>query len=572
MPNIVFILIRRIRLPLILLICAYAISILGFVLIPGQDDEGNLWQMDFFHAFYFVSFMGTTIGFGEIPYAFTDAQRMWALFSIYTTVIAWLYGIGSLLSLLQEPAFRALMTESGFRRALHRINEPFYLICGYGDTGSLLVRALADAGIRSVVIDHSQHRINSLELEDLLFVVPGLCADAAVPENLLKAGLKHKNCITVIALTNSDHCNLKISITAKLLQPKLLTIARAETHETEANISSFGTEQVINPFDTFAGRLALALQSPNMYLLFQWMTSVPNEALEKPTYTPKGIWILCGFGRFGKAVYQRLVDAGLSVTVIEAAPEKTQAPTGTLIGVGTEARTLHDADILNAVGIVAATDDDADNLSILMTAKQLNPDLFSVARQNFKENDEIFDAANADLIMKRGSIIAHKIFAFVTTPLIAKFLDLAKEKNNTWASELVARIYKIVSNHSPNRWTIEIKSIEAPAISMAIANNQRIPLHVFLRDPRNRKEHLACLPLMLNRGRDNILLPDGSEILHKGDKLLFCGQASAKKHMEWVARNYNVLNYVLTGQEHSSNLLTHLLNKMKENSSPESHH
>ena len=60
--------------------------------------------MNFFHAFYFVSFMGSTIGFGEIPYAFTDAQRAWVLITIYTSVVAWLYTIGTLLSLIQDQA------------------------------------------------------------------------------------------------------------------------------------------------------------------------------------------------------------------------------------------------------------------------------------------------------------------------------------------------------------------------------------------------------------------------------------------------------------------------------------
>jgi len=561
MPNIIFILLRRIRIPLIILISVYAISILGFVLIPGQDDNGNSWRMDFFHAFYFVSYMGTTIGFGEIPYAFTDAQRMWALFTIYGTVIAWLYGIGSLLSLLQEPAFRKLMTESSFRRDLKRINEPFYLVCGYGDTGSLLVTALSDAGIRSVVIDMDQDRINTLALEDNLFVIPGLCADASVPGNLLKAGLKHKNCIAVIALTNSDNCNLKVAITAKLLKSHVLTIARAETHEAEANIESFGTELVINPFDTFAGRLALALQSPSKYLLFEWMTSVPNEKLPEPAFTPKGTWILCGFGRFGKAVYNKLLDANLKVIVIEADPEFTNAPQGTIVGVGTEAKTLLEADVLQAAGIVAATDDDANNLSILMTARQLNDDLFIVARQNLKENDEIFHASKSDLIMKRGSIIANKIFAIVTSPLLAEFFTLASKKNNEWANEIVSRISGIVAESSPGRWVLEIKSYEAPAVSLAIANGIQVPLSVFLCDPRNRADRLECLPLMLKRGRETILLPDEHEILLKGDQLLFCGQIRVKSHMDWIARNHNVFNYVLTGKERSSNLLSRLLVK-----------
>ncbi|MFN2330165.1 MAG: hypothetical protein ABR612_14750, partial [Chromatocurvus sp.] len=64
MEHLIFLILRRLRRPLIALLCAYALSVLGFVLIPGADDTGAPWRMDFFHAFYFVSFMGSTIGFG----------------------------------------------------------------------------------------------------------------------------------------------------------------------------------------------------------------------------------------------------------------------------------------------------------------------------------------------------------------------------------------------------------------------------------------------------------------------------------------------------------------------------
>ncbi|RRQ20972.1 ion channel [Thiohalobacter thiocyanaticus] len=83
MQEIIFLVFRRMRRPLIAIITAYAVSVLGFTLIPGRDDAGNVWHMDFFHAFYFVSYMGSTIGFGEIPYPFTTAQRAWATLTIY---------------------------------------------------------------------------------------------------------------------------------------------------------------------------------------------------------------------------------------------------------------------------------------------------------------------------------------------------------------------------------------------------------------------------------------------------------------------------------------------------------
>ena len=141
--NIVFFLIlRRMRAPLLVLSAVYCLATLGMTLVPGQDDAGNVWYMDFFHAFYFVTFMGTTIGFGEIPYPFTDAQRFWSLISIYMTVVAWLYAIGKLLALIQDETLRRAFVGVQFEHAVSRIREPFYLVCGYGDTGSKLVDAL----------------------------------------------------------------------------------------------------------------------------------------------------------------------------------------------------------------------------------------------------------------------------------------------------------------------------------------------------------------------------------------------------------------------------------------------
>ena len=143
-------------------------------LITGVDDQGSPWRMDFFHAIYFVSFLGTTIGLGEIPYAFTDAQRMWTTFIIYAAVVSWLYAIGSILTLVQDQAFRRVLEFTSFARKVRRLQEPFYIICGYGDAASQLVRELSEHYIRSVVIDREREKILDLEVEDLPFYVPGL--------------------------------------------------------------------------------------------------------------------------------------------------------------------------------------------------------------------------------------------------------------------------------------------------------------------------------------------------------------------------------------------------------------
>ena len=56
-------------------------------------------HMNLFHSFYFFTYSATTTGFGEIPYAFTDQQRLWATVCLYMGVVAWLYAISSIIRL-----------------------------------------------------------------------------------------------------------------------------------------------------------------------------------------------------------------------------------------------------------------------------------------------------------------------------------------------------------------------------------------------------------------------------------------------------------------------------------------
>ncbi len=549
MDKVIFLFLRRMRSPLLVLIAAYAISILGMVLVPGVDDQGRTWHMDFFHAIYYVSYMATTIGFGEIPYPFSDAQRLWTMVAIHLSVIAWLYAIGKILTLMQDPTFQNVVGEQSFARTIRRLREPFYIVCGYGDTGALLVRALARRGTRAVVIDRNQERINELELEDLGIYVPGLCADASLALHLSAAGLTHPNCHGVVALTDDDEANLKVAIATKLLNPRLKVLCRAESHDIEANMASFGTDRIINPFDTFGDRLALALHSPGAHLLHQWLTSVPDTPLPEPLYPPHGKWVLCGYGRFGQAVRHGLAREGVEAVIVEANAAMTAGCADQCVaGRGTEAPTLEAAGVREAVGIVAGTDNDANNLSIVMTARELNPQLFMVARQNRHDHDAVFQAARLPLVMHRSEIIAETILAHLVTPVLPLFLQQAREQSNAWANEVVSRISAVAGETVPEVWAVRLRPGDANALLAALAAGE-VRLEQLLRDPRDRGRRLDGLPLLRLREGVVELMPAPELALAAGDEILFCGRRRARERMGWVLQNANVLRYVLTGEE-----------------------
>ncbi|MDM8565402.1 NAD-binding protein [Candidatus Halobeggiatoa sp. HSG11] len=552
MNTVTFLIMRRMRTPLLVLLTVYAIAIVGMTLMPGKDNEGNLWYMDFFHASYFVSYMGSTIGFGEIPYEFSRLQRMWVIISMYLTVIAWIYAIGALLALLQDEALRHTIIERRFARIVNNIHEPFYLICGYGDTGQALVSALEEKLMRSVVIEIQQERINVLTIENYSVYVPKLCADVSKPIHLVEGGLKNTNCAGVVAITNDNLANLHVAITAKLLRSEITVIGRVDSREVAANMDSFGTDYIINPFDIFARKLHTALHTPDLLLLHECLTNSLNiESCESISPPQQGLWVLCGYGRFGKAVYEQFKNAtNIQLIVIEAMPNRTGYPAkGEFVtGRGTEAHTLQQAHIEQAVGIVAGTDDDVNNLSIVMTAKELNPKLFVVIRQNKTDNQIIFTAAKADIVMQPSKIIASHIRVLLTTPSLVDFMRIIKHSGKqVGMRELLQHIKKdILHDTKPDMWEMTVNPEQTPTIDKKLSANQEITMDCLLRNPRNRNEMLECLPLLLIRGERKILLPDRNQSLAIDDKILWCGKHGVNKWMEWTLQDQFILDYLIS--------------------------
>ncbi|MDO9450302.1 MAG: NAD-binding protein [Rugosibacter sp.] len=544
-----FIVLRRMRAPIIALVALYAVAVFGLTLVPGVDADGNpAPPMSFFHAFYFISYTATTIGFGEIPNAFSDAQRMWVIVCIYLTVVSWSYAVITLIALLQDKGFQNTLTVNRFMRRIRRLKEPFYLICGCGETGSLIARNFDRIGQAFVVLEKDELRVQELDLQDFKTDTPALAADAMLPDNLLLAGLKHPKCRGVLAVTNDEQANLGIAIAVRLLNPKIPVIARARSPSIAANMASFGTDYIINPFERFAEHLAEAVAAPERFRLVELLTGLPETLIPEPHRPPCGHWILCGYGRFGRAVAERLQAAGTTLTVID--PKQIDADRN-IVGDGTEAVTLRQAGIDAALGIIAGTDDDVNNLSIAVTAKQLKPELFVVVRQNLAANGELFRAFNADFCMVPSRIVAQESIAILTTPLLARFLGLLHDQDEIWCRALVFRLQAICDGMIPTVYGIRLNASEAPAVWHALMYRRGISLGEILLDSTDRTQSLAAVPLLIERDNDVYLLPNANFKLVAGDHLLFASSLAVLDKLNLTLQNANELDYVLDGENDS---------------------
>ncbi|WP_116451268.1 potassium channel family protein [Blastococcus litoris] len=542
----IFLILRRMRAPLIVLIVIFSVSVLGLTVIPGQDADGDPLRMGFFDAFYVMSYTATTIGFGEIPYPFTYNQRMWVTISIYLTVIGWAYAIGSLLALLQDRAFRSALALQHFSRKVARLREPFLLIAGYGRTGELLGHSFDALGRRFVVLDRDNERIDGLELDSYHADVPGLTADARDPGHLAVAGLGHACCEAVVALTDDEEANLAIVMAAALLRPDLPVIARVTSRTIAERMQAFGSPATVNPFDRFGDHLRLALRAPASYQLLTWLESGPGAALPERGSPPRsGRWIVCGYGRLGRELTNDLRAEGLEVTVIESGrPDVEDADL--LVGDGSDPWVLAQADLDRAVGLVAGTDNDTTNLSLVAAARRSNPALFLAARQNRAASAPLFAAMEVDALLVPTEVVAHEVYAQLSTPLLWRFLRDMPAQGDEWAATIVDRLKGLCGTHLQALWKVRLTAQEAPALGWWLDGDDA-RLGQLLRNPEDRDEPLHAFVLLVMRDREVILAPEDDFVLRPGDELLLGGWAAARRALDTILLVPGVLEYLVTG-------------------------
>jgi Trk K+ transport system NAD-binding subunit len=346
------------------------------MLIEGRDPNGNPYYMNFFDAFYFVSYMASTIGFGEAPYEFTYPQRMWVSACIYLTVIGWFYGIGTIIALIQDKRLAREISITRYKNKVESLTEEFIIILGYNNVTKNIIHRLNEENIRVVVIDKDENKINELELENFNPEVPAIAAEATDPNILKISGIHKKNCKAVVALFENDAKNAKVALMSKLLNKKVDVIVKSTTKEHTEHLQNIGIRHIENPFKIISKRMYLALTKPHIWILEMWVFGHILK-IKKREILPYGKYIICGYGRMGHALEHWLKKAGIKTIFIDIVSTKYQEEKqSSIYGDAEDIETLLSAGIKDANAIIAATKDDLINLTILSTARKLNPKMW----------------------------------------------------------------------------------------------------------------------------------------------------------------------------------------------------
>ncbi len=551
LSRITFIVMREMRSPLIALLIVYSISILGLVFMPGIEIKGETQYMSIFHAYYFMTFTATTTGFGEIPVEFSNTQRMWVILCLYVSVITWLYAIGSIIRLLQNPFFVRALAEWRFSRRVQRIQKPFVILCGFGDTGSVLTRGLSDYGMPAVIIDSDEERIKALQLRNYTVAMPGLCGDASVPKHLLEAGLRRGNCKAIIAITNNEEVNLKIAALARFLNPEIGIISMSKVEVFEETLATLGGEvHIVDPFKTFAKVLAAAMNNPGFYSFNNWLVRDKESTLDHYIAPPKGTWVICGYGRMGHEINRVLSKYGIKTAVIDPHDSKEEEQIERYVVGRTTAKTLEKAGIKNAAGILSGTDDDGHNLGILLNARYLNDNIFTIVRQNKHENGIAFNAAEVDITMQPTLVAARKILFILIAPLLKNFFRYLLEDVPGRKEEMESIIHRLrekVGNQVPRLITIHFNRNKSKAVIEQLDEGNDVYLGDLIKDPRGRDTKLDLIVFVIKTGDQEIILPSKSYKIQENDQLLFCGTDLAHRLFNATINSEYKLFYVQKG-------------------------
>lgn len=149
--------------------------------------------------------------------------------------------------------------------------------------------------------------------------------------------------------------------------------------------------------------------------------------MEKKIGALKGHHIICGMSGTGRYAIDELLKTGMDFVVIELDPHKISEleRRGILYvqGDATSDAALHDAGILRAAGLISALHSDADNLLVVLTARELNRDLRIVAKANHEESEHKLRKVGADGVVMPNFIGGLRMASELIRPSVVTFLD-----------------------------------------------------------------------------------------------------------------------------------------------------
>jgi voltage-gated potassium channel len=146
-----------------------------------------------------------------------------------------------------------------------------------------------------------------------------------------------------------------------------------------------------------------------------------------------------------------------------------------------------------------------------------------------------------------SEVIAHEVYAQLSTPLLWRFVREMPGRGDAWASAVIDSLTRVCGTRLEALWKVRLTALEAPALAGWLASGSA-RLGDLLRNPENRDERLHAVPLLVLRNGEATLAPDEEFVLAAGDELLLAGRPSARRALGTTLFVPSVLEYVVHGR------------------------
>jgi voltage-gated potassium channel len=139
-------------------------------------------------------------------------------------------------------------------------------------------------------------------------------------------------------------------------------------------------------------------------------------------------YIICGYGRVGQRIADEFRHAGADYVVLDFHEDALEAARerGDLFidGNGTDDDDLAAAGLERARGVVAASDSDADNLYITLSARAARPELLVVARASTEDAAKKLRLAGAERVVQPYAAAGRVMANLMLKPQVTAFVDV----------------------------------------------------------------------------------------------------------------------------------------------------
>jgi voltage-gated potassium channel len=222
-----------------------------------------------------------------------------------------------------------------------------------------------------------------------------------------------------------------------------------------------------------------------------------------------GHYIICGSGRVGSHLVRDLQHAGAELVIIEndgqRAAEFSQKGLHVLVGDATLEETLKSAGVERARGLAACLPNDADNVYVVLTSRDLNPQLHIVARAAEEQAEAKLVRAGANHVVAPTIIGGHRMAISLTKPAVGEFFD-----------------------------SITGSKIGLSFEQVLVEDNSALVKQVLRETPIRAELDIVIISIRHANG-DTLFNPSGDTIIEAGDILIAIGKVEALSRLNEMA-------------------------------------